>query len=691
MNGAEVVLGIDVGGTFTDVISVDPGSGVVAASKSPTRPHAMLEGIRDAVDGLAIPWDAVSGVVHGTTICTNALIEGTQARTGFIGTHGFTDEFDIQRMARRWAATPQACVYDFHQRKPDPVIPRHLRRGVLERMAYPGVVVTELDEHGLNESARELADQGVEALAVCFLWSSANPAHEQRAKELLESAFPGLDVSISADIAPVVREYERMVTTAVNASLMPIMSRYLTTIQRDLHALGFSGKLMLMQSHGGITSPESLAGRPALTLRSGPVGGAVAAARLARSLDLRTVLACDIGGTSCDTTLIRDFAIPLTDRSEVDFQPVVVPTADIRCIGAGGGSIAWLDAGGALRVGPQSAGSTPGPSCYGRGGTAPTLTDANLVLGRIGEQTLGDGSIKLSLQAARDSMRELGSQLGRDLEATADAIVTVAVANMAESVRLQTVDRGHDPRELTLVAFGGAGPLHATLLAEACAVEKVVIPREPGVFSALGMVLADRAISVQAGLLSVLSDVDPAQLADRYVTLEREARTLLGASRGDAEVRITRSAAMRYELQEWELRVDVTGVSLDDGARQEFAHAFHAAHLARFGFAREDKQVELVTLYLDAAIAGAPVQHGATSGAGSAPPDALTGYRAVQVSAERVAPECPVFERAWLTAGTILDGPCILEEPSATSFLQPGWTVVVDDAGNLLAGREAAA
>ena len=689
MNGAEVVLGIDVGGTFTDVISVDPESGAVAASKSPTRPKAMLEGIRGAVDELAISWDAVSGVVHGTTICTNALIERTQARTGFIGTRGFTDEFDIQRMARRWAATPQACVYDFHQRKPDPVIPRHLRRGVVERMAYPGVIVTELDEQGLNECARELADQGVEALAVCFLWSSANPAHEQRAKELLESAFPGLDVSISADVAPVVREYERMVTTAVNASLMPTMSRYLATIQRDLLALGFDGELMLMQSHGGITSPETLAARPVLTLRSGPVGGAVAAAWLARSLDLRTALACDIGGTSCDTTLIRDFAIPLTDRSEVDFQPVVVPTADIRCIGAGGGSIAWLDSGGALRVGPQSAGSTPGPACYGRGGTAPTLTDANLVLGRIGEQTLGHGSINLSLQAARDSMRELGRQLGRDLEATADAIVTVAVANMAESVRLQTVDRGHDPRELTLVAFGGAGPLHATLLAEACAIEKVAIPREPGVFSALGMVLADRAISVQAGLLSLFSELDPAQLADRYAALEREARALLGVSQSDDEVRITRSAAMRYELQEWELRVDVTGVSLGDGARNEFAPAFHAAHLARFGFAREDKPVELVTLYLDAAIAGPPVAYGVTGRARSTPQDALTGNRPVQISAECAAPECRVFDRARLAGGATMLGPCIIEELGATAFIQPGWTVVVDDAGNLLAGREA--
>jgi N-methylhydantoinase A len=691
MNGAEMVLGIDVGGTFTDVISVDPETGAVAASKSPTRPGAMLEGIRAAVDGLDVSWDGVSGVVHGTTICTNALIERTQARTGFIGTRGFTDEFDIQRMARRWAATPQACVYDFHQRKPDPVIPRHLRRGVLERMAYPGVVVTELDEQGLNECAQELADEGVEALAVCFLWSSANPAHEQRAKELLRSAFPGLDVSISADVAPVVREYERMVTTAVNASLMPIMSRYLTTIQRDLQALGFGGELMLMQSHGGITSPETLAGRPALTLRSGPVGGAVAAAWLARSLDLRTALACDIGGTSCDTTLIREFAIPLTDRSEVDFQPVVVPTADIRCIGAGGGSIAWLDSGGALRVGPQSAGSTPGPACYGRGGTAPTLTDANLVLGRIGEQTLGHGSIRLSLGAARDSMRELSRHLGRDVDATADAIVTIAVANMAESVRLQTVDRGHDPRELTLVAFGGAGPLHATLLAEACAIEKVVIPREPGVFSALGMVLADRAISVQAGLLSLLAELDPVQLADRYAALEAEARALLGGSQSDGEVRITRSAAMRYELQEWELRVDVTGATLDDGARHEFARAFHAAHLARFGFAREDKQVELVTLYLDAAIAGSPVAYGAPDGAGSAPQGALTRNRSVRISSERVAPECPVFERVWLAAGATMSGPCVIEEPSATTFLQPGWTIVVDDAGNLLARREAGA
>jgi N-methylhydantoinase A len=421
-----------------------------------------------------------------------------------------------------------------------------------------------------------------------------------------------------------------------------------------------------------------------LTLRSGPVGGAVAAARLARALERRAVIACDIGGTSCDTTVILDYEIPVTDRAEVDYQPVVVPTADIRCIGAGGGSIAQIDAGGALRVGPGSAGAEPGPACYRRGGSLPTLTDANLVLGRLDEDTLRHEGISLSRGVAEDSMRGLAETIGRGIESTAEAIVAVAVANMAQSVRLQTVDRGRDPREVTLVAFGGAGPLHATLLAEACAIREVAIPPNPGVFSALGMVLAQRTTSVQASLLTLLADVDPAELAGRYADLEQQARTLLSSGDGDRAVRIVRSAAMRYELQEWELRVRLPDLRFNSETGRVMAEAFHLAHHARYGFSRPEKPVELVTLFLEAELGSddTPYQ-GAETGDG----DALIARRGVWTDGGAVT-DVAVYDRGRLAEGRMLRGPCIVEEPSATTYLHPGWSAVTDALGTLIATPE---
>jgi N-methylhydantoinase A len=676
------VVGVDIGGTFTDVIALDPERGTLRTVKAPTSPDALVDGISSGVAALELEWGPLPRLVHGTTICTNALIERSHARTGFIGTRGFTDEFDIQRMARRWAATPQAAVYDFHQRKPDPFIPRHLRREVAERVVHPGAILKALDDEELLARASELIERGVQAVAVCFLWSSANPANEERAKEVLERGFPGLPISISAEVAPVVREYERMVTTAVNASLLPLLSHYLATVESELAALGFQGELMLMQSNGGIVEPDALVPRPVLTLRSGPVGGAVAAARLSRALGRRAVVACDIGGTSCDTTVILDHEIPVTDRAEVDYHPVVVPTADIRCIGAGGGSIAHVDSGGALRVGPGSAGARPGPACYERGGTLPTLTDANLVLGRLAEDTLRHAGIALSQRAARESMVELAAAIGRGIEATAEAIVAVAVANMAESVRLQTVDRGHDPREMTLVAFGGAGPLHATLLAQACAIGEVAIPRDPGVFSALGMVLADRVVSVQASLLGLLDELDPDEVCRRYGALERQARAMLSSELGDPAVRIARSAAMRYELQEWELRVRLPDLRFDPGTTGAMSEAFHVAHHARYGFSRPDKPVELVTLYLDAVVDAPDVWDAAPVTGGA---DALAERRAVWTGGGEAAGDVPVYDRARLAEGAELPGPCIVEEPTATTYVHPGWVATVDAAGTLIA------
>jgi N-methylhydantoinase A len=661
------VVGIDVGGTFTDVIALDEGR--LRSAKTPTTPGRLVDGILASLRALELELAEVSVAVHGSTTCTNALIEGKQARTGFVGTQGFTDEFDIQRMVRRWAKTPWAAIYDLHQRKPDPFVPRHLRREVGERMTYTGEVVAPLDPAELRACARELQKESVEAVAVCFLWSPANPAHEVEAAQLLAELHPGWHVSTSTEVAPVVREYERMVTTAVNASLMPLYGSYLRSVEAELAARGFAGELLLMQSNGGVARPAALAPRPVSTLNSGPVGGAVAAAWLARQLERRHVVACDIGGTSTDTTVIVDYAVPWSDATEVAYYPVVVPTADIRSIGAGGGSVATLDAGGALRVGPESMGASPGPACYLRGGDRPTLTDANVVLGRLDPDALAAEGVALSVEAARESLMPLAGAFEGDVVRAAHAVVMVAVANAAQSVRLQTIDRGLDPRGFSLLAFGGAGPLHATLIAEAAAIPEVVIPVEPGVFSSLGMLVADRRACAQAGLLAPLAEIEPAALEARYRELEQNARAILG-ERNPAE-RVVRTAAMRYVLQEWELRVPVPEGPPDPAV---LAAAFHEAHRRRYGFAREDRPTELVTLYVDVML---PAPDFAYSRPGDADGDPRPGLRA----------ELPVYTRAALRPGDRVAGPSIVEEPTSTTYLSPGWTAEVDALGNLIARK----
>lgn len=678
-----VVLGIDVGGTFTDVIALDRATGEVRTAKAPTRPERLVEGIADGLRAVGVDLADAALIVHGSTTCTNALLEGKQARTGFIGTRGFTDEFDIQRMARRWSATPWSAIYDLQQEKPPPYVPRHLRRGVRERVIPSGEVLESLDLDEVAGYADELRDAGVQAIAVCFLWSTANPDHEHDARRVVEARCPGVPVSVSADVAPVVREYERMVTTAVNASLMPLFGEYLAEVEDELRELGFGGDLFLMQSSGGVGRPAALVRRPVVTLNSGPVGGAVAAAMLARRLGRAAAIACDIGGTSTDTTVLLDFAVPSRDDVEVAYYPVKLPTADIRSIGAGGGSVASVDEAGALRVGPESVGATPGPACYGRGGTLPTVTDAQVVLGRIGPGTLSSGGVRISPQLAHDALAPLAGSLGLDVPRAAHAVVTVAVANIADALRLQTVDRGLDPRAFALIPFGGAGGLHATLVAEAASMPEVVIPPEPGVFSAHGMLTADRGTSLQSAFLAPADEVDGARIEKAFRQLEEDALEILGdLARGAS---IERSAAMRYVLQEWELRVRIPSSNLAAAGVAEIVEEFHATHKARHGFARPEMPVEFVTLLVSVSSPAdaEPTRRPAVRADAGEPV-----FRPVYVDPDRGVVDVRVYQRHALGAGEAIAGPCLVEEPTATTYVQPGWLARVDGLGNLVARRE---
>lgn len=683
-SNSRYIVGIDIGGTFTDVIALDVETGHALSAKTPTTPGRFVAGVTNSIKTLGVPLHEVGQIIHGSTTCTNALIERKHAKTGFIGTKGFSDEFDIQRMIRRWGKTSWSAIYDLHQKKPAPFVRRHLRRELDERIAYPGVVVKELDLDEVRCKAKELIEAGASSLAVCLLWSTVNSSHERRVKALIDSEFKNVYVSISCEVAPVVREYERMVTTAVNASLMPVMTDYLATVKEELNAMGFRGSLLLMQSHGGVADPEVLKERPILTLRGGPVAGVVATNNLGKTLGTKRLISCDIGGTSCDTAIILDHAIPLTDETEVEYYPVKIPTADIHCIGAGGGSIAYVDAGGALRVGPESAGASPGPACYGSG-TQPTLTDANLVLGRLSADEFCGGQIKLDTDAARSSLEALSRRLGCNVTTAAEGIVRVAVANMAESIRLQTIDRGHDPREFSLVGFGGGGPLHASLLAEASSIPEVIIPLQPGVFSTVGMVVAELGYRSQTGCLQPLASVDPIKLESCFREMEAAGAAMLRTSstkRGD--VRFSRSAAMRYTLQEWEIQVGIDVGRIDHHGLEKIKAAFHAAHRARYAFAREDKPVEFVTLYVDSSLPTPPLRHEPPVQGDGDPAGSQKGTRAVYIDERMGFVDVSIYDRVRLEADDVINGPCIIEELTSTTFVQKGWQVTVDPMGNLI-------
>ncbi len=683
---APYVLGIDIGGSFTDSIALHTGTGEIRTAKAPTTHARYVEGILKSVATLGIKLSEIAHIVHGSTICTNALIEGKHARTGFIATKGFSDEFDIQRMVRRWGKTAWSSIYDLHQKKPPAFIPRHLRRELDERVIYPGTVIRELDLPEAQKVTEELIAADVEAIGICFLWSTILPDHEQRVKEVIEKKHPSVYVCISSEVAPVVREYERMVTTAVNASLMPLMKTYACGLENELRSHGFAGVLYMMQSHGGIALPAVLNEKPILTLRSGPVAGVVATNQLGRELKRNRLISCDIGGTSTDTSLIVDYEIPAVDETDVNYLPIKTPTVDVRCIGAGGGSIAYIDSGGALRVGPESAGASPGPACYGAGGLRPTLTDANLLLGRLSEEEFCGGQIPLSRRDAERSMREIAGKFRWSIEEAASAINQIAVANIAESIRLQTIDRGIDPREFSLVAFGGAGPLHATLVAEACAIPEVIIPREPGVFSAVGMVAADLAYYDQIGYLKPLADVSARDLAEKFQKLERVGTGILSKSAArHREIRFVRSAAMRYALQEWEIRVPIPGGAIGAATLKKIEQTFHEAHRKRYGFAREDRSTEFVTIFVDSILEVAVPKSASQSNKRKKGRHGVrSSIRPVYIDKAAGWVKVPVFHRENLHASEDLRGPFIVEEPTATTFVQKSWGGTLDAAGDIV-------
>lgn len=670
------LIGIDVGGTFTDFVLLENGH--IRVHKSPTTPDDQSKGIVAGLAEMGVEGDAE--IVHGTTAATNALLERKGARTALLTTAGFADVIEIGRQNR-------PHLYALHQQRPPSLVPAELRFEAVERLDVDGNVLLALNEAALEETARRMAAARPESVAVVFLFSYRNPAHEERAAEIVRRYLPDATFSLSSRILPEYREYERTATTVVNAYVQPLADRYLHRLSAGLGG----APIRVMQSNGGAIGIEQAGAEPARLVLSGPAGGVVGAfAAAAQAMETATphIITFDMGGTSTDVALCPG-QIPRTGESEIAGLPLRLPVIDIHTVGAGGGSLAFVDAGGAMRVGPQSAGAVPGPVCYGRGGTQATVTDANLVLGRLdGDNFLGgSGAVGLDADAALDALTRLGDALGGySPQEAALGVIRIGNATMERALRRVSVERGHDPRSFALIPFGGAGPLHACDLAASLGVQRILIPPSPGVLSALGLLLADvvhenaQAILREAGALAA----EIGFLAGHFERLAAESRAVL-AGEGVADPRLEAALDMRYRGQSYELTVPLATPISREGLAAAVA-GFHALHEQRYGYAMSDAPVEVVTLRLRAGGPGAQQDFPRRPLGPADASAAHLGEKSVWFQADAATPTA-AYDRARLAPGNRFPGPAVVYQFDTTTVIPPGWSAQVDGWGNLWVGK----
>ncbi|HXD97786.1 MAG TPA: hydantoinase/oxoprolinase family protein [Candidatus Acidoferrum sp.] len=686
-------VGVDIGGTFTDIVLRLP-DGSLRVSKVSSTPEdpglAVVNGLAALLRTAEVKPRDVVEIVHGTTVASNTILQKTGAVTGLITTRGFRDVLEIGRVR-----TPD--LYDLTWEKPLPLVPRRLRLEVDERIAADGSVVRPLDEAGVGRAAERLAQAGVQVIALCFINSYANPAHEQAAERLVRLAVPGVEVTASYAVLPEIKEYERTSTTVVNGYLLPVMRRYLANLATNLGRIGIEAPLLVVASNGGVVGARQAAERPAFAVGSGPAAGVTGAARLGEALGEANLIVFDMGGTTAKASLVEAGKPTLT--TEYEFREGIstssrfikaggymlkVPAIDIAEVGTGAGSIAWMDDGGLLRVGPQSAAARPGPACYGTSGTRPTITDANVVLGYLNPEHLAGGELKLRADLAREAIqRDVATPLGLPLVETARGIREVANASMARAIRAVTIERGRDPRDFTLVAFGGSGPVHACDVAAALDVRRVLVPVAPGVFTAVGMLASDvqhHFVRAAGGLLA-----DPAALARARLRLdeirEEALATLAAEGYPRAEVRLEAQADLRYAGQASELVIPLPEARLDPARLDELGEAFNREYAATYGYA-SDEALELVNVRVVATgLREHRLDFREVTIVGEPAPAARR--RAVHFQRGGPAVPTPVVARAALALGPT-PGPLIVEEYDSTVVVPPGATVRRDPFGNLL-------
>ncbi len=692
MSSRRYALGVDIGGTFTDVVFIDE-EGRVRIAKGLSTPQALEQGIAHILDRLLVQEGAAAkdctAFVHGTTVATNAIIERKGARTGLITTRGFRDVLELRRIR-----IPK--LYDLTWQKPVPLVERYLRKEVTERLDFRGEVLTPLDETTVVSAAREFRRWDVESVAVCLLNAYANPAHERAVRDVLMRELPGVAITLSSDVLAEMREYERTSTTVINAYLMPVVRRYVRSLDQALKDRGFSAPLLLMQSNGGAMTGEVGCEQPMHIIESGPAAGVVASHRLARQIGISNAVTLDIGGTTAKASLIEGGA--LTFCSEYDVgggfsrggrlakgggYVLRAPTLDISEIGAGGGSIVWIDSGGALHVGPQSAGALPGPICYGQGGTEPTLTDACLALGLLGEEGLAGGSVQLDRPAADAALSAVAGPLGLNLTDLAFGVVRIAVSNMTRAIRSVSMERGKDPRDFDLIAFGGNGGLFAAAVARELSLRRVIVPPAAGIFSTFGLLHSDLEHHFTQTLLGIITHVDPAVAELKWRHLEDEAIATL-AREGFARERckLERFGALRYFGQTHELSVPWPSGVTDQAALAAMALRFEDLHERTYGHRGHDDVIELVNLHL--------VAHGVPD----APrvPEKLEFPVGLVVASEdrRVwfGPEfgwqaTRVTSRSAL-GGDAIKGPLIIREFDTTIAVPPDFMACRDSSSNVV-------
>jgi N-methylhydantoinase A len=675
-----VVIGIDTGGTFTDITLLDPRSGRVANAKVPSTPsdpsRAFGEGLAAILRECDLTGADVARVLHGTTVATNLILEGKGARAALVTTRGFKYVLEIGRQDVPRRSSLFAWV------KPKrPVSPAHIYEAG-GRVGPDGAELEPLDEADVRAAARAAREAGIAAIAVVFLHSYANPGHERRAAAIVAEEHPGALVSISSDVLPVFREYERGMTTVLNVTVMPVVSAYVERLDRRIAERGIAAPLLLMKSSGGVTSARAVRTAPVETALSGPAAGAVGAAFGGASAGLKNLIGIDIGGTSADVGLIHDGRPGLTMNGQVAGWPVGLPMVDLVTIGAGGGSIARVSAGGVLTVGPESAGAEPGPACYGRGGEEPTVTDAHLVLGHLPPSLLGGGFALDPDAAHRAVQKRVAGPLGMSVDAAARGILAIVDNHMVGAIRLVSVERGHDPRDFALLPFGGAGPLHGGSLARLLGMRTVLVPPGPGVLSALGLLVSNLKAEFARTALQRAGAIDLGLVARVFAELEAEALAWFEAERvPEPARRIRRQASLRYRHQGFELFVPWSAPEVSEAAMAETIQKFHRMHERLYTFAQEDTPVEIVTLGIAAEGVFPPPTLQALA-PGGAVADAISAHQTMRLADGPV--RCPVYERARLGAGARIEGPAIVAQLDATTLLLPGQIAETDGFGNLV-------
>ena len=675
---------VDTGGTFSDFVHLNEQTGEISIAKIASTPddpsRAILAGL-EALLASGTEADEIGYFCHGTTVGTNALLEGKGVRTALLVTEGFRGIYPVGEQARPYGTAIFDVMYD----KPAPLVPSRLTGEVKERIDFRGNVLRPLDETALRETVRALKAQNIESIAVCLLFSFLHPEHEARVRDIVLEEIPDCSVSLSCEVLPQIREYYRLSTTVINAYLQPILARYIAQLDRRLAAAGIvTRQKYIMQSNGGMATFAAAARRAVTTVLSGPAGGVTAGVLACGMSGSANIITFDMGGTSCDVALIKDGEPLLSSRGKIEGRDLAVPMLDINTVSAGGGTVATVDRFGVLQVGPQSAGAVPGPACYGRGGEAPTITDCNLVLGYLGEDNFLGGQMRLDAAKARAAIEAaVAKPLGLDVAEAAEGIVRVIDVKMEEAIKAISTMRGHDLRDFMLLAFGGAGPLHAGRIARDLGMAGVIVPLYPGVFSAIGLLMSDVKHDYIRSKLSPLSEVTPADVNGMF---ERMVAQALEELRDDGfaadHIRIERALDMRYAGQGYEIAVPCSVQPLQEAGLKQLRATFDQQHRAMFGHMAPQEPVEIVSFRVRGIGLVPPVEMPKFKPAGTTLRDARRELRRVRFDGREL--DCPVYQRERLDVGLTVAGPAVLDQFDCTTVICPGQTARVDEWKNLI-------